>query len=199
MKERLRVVTGALRAQSFWLVLGATSAVVILVAFWTGRGALEGAAAWRERAADTARTEALAAEWVRELEPVAPAESAAWRASAEAVAERGIVTRDRVALMQTVAETAERLGLRDLGLNFVSADTIAGAVERELDGDVFEAAPYALSLSGITDTRTLVRLVDALPPQVELVRLDAVAVPEGIEARMLMLVFFAGREATDAR
>ena len=198
MSERRVAVLEALRAQSFWLVLVGTAAVVIGLAAWTGRSALARAEAWRERAEGTARAQALATRWTRELEEPTGAEAAAWEASAAAVAERGIGSQDRVALLQSVAEEAEALRVGDLVLDFVSADSLATPAARELEGSVFEPAPYALTLSGITDTGTLVRLVRRLPPQVEVVRLDAVAVPEGVEARLVMLVFLATGE-DDAR
>lgn len=191
MKQRREAVLEAVRAQSFWLVLGGTAAVLIGLALWSGRSALARAEAWQERAEGTARAEALARLWTRGLQASTPAERAAWAASAAAVAERGIGARDRVALLQEVAEEAEALGVQDLVLNFVDADSLAAPAERELEGSVFEPAPYALSLGGITDTGTLVRLVRRLPPQVEVVRVDAVAVPEGVEARLVMLVFLA--------
>lgn len=199
MRERLSALVDALGARAFWIVLGGTAAVLIGLAGWTGWTALERAEAWREQAATTARAEALVRLWTRELEPATAAESAAWQASAAAAAERGIEARDRVALLQAVAEEAEALGIDDLVLNFVPADTLDALADRELEGSVFEPAPFALTLSGIAETGTLLRLVHRLPPQVELVRLDAVAVPEGVEARLTMLVYLGTGANGDAR
>ena len=192
MNERLSAGLEAVRRQSFWLVLSGTTLLLVMLAAWIGRDALDRAEEWRERGAATARAEALAATWARRLESPTAAESRAWSASAAAVDERGIAVRDRVALMQALAEQAETLGIRDAVLNFVAADTLDMLVGRELEGTVFEPAPFALALSGTMSTATLVRLIQALPPQVEPVEVDAVAVPEGVEARLLMLVFLGG-------
>lgn len=189
MNERLAAALQPLRDRSFWLVLAGTTVGVIVLALWVGRDALARAGEWEDRAAQTARSEALATAWTRDLEEPTPAERRAWAASRTAVEERGIGARGRVALMQEVAQRAESLGVRDALLSFVAADTLEVVVDRELEGTVFEPAPFALRMTGITNTRTLARLVQTLPPQVELVRLDAVAVPEGVEARLLMLVF----------
>ena len=200
MNERLGTFVDALRQRSYWLVLTATAATLVLLAVWIGRDALARAAAWEARATTTGEAEALAATWRRDLEPPTDAEYRAWAESLEAVEQRGIGARDRVALMQGVAERAEALGIRDAVLNFVAADTLGGLVDRELEGSVFEPAPFALTFSGTMRTATLARLVEALPPQVELVGMDAVAIPEGIEARLLMLVFLGeGGGADGAR
>jgi hypothetical protein len=131
----------------------------------------------------------MLATWRRELVPPTPAESAAWRSSERAVRERGIDASDRLALLQLVAQRAEDLGIAGVDVNFISADTLDIPIGREVEDEVFDVAPYALSVRFVGDYDDVARFVGSLPPQVEVHQLGLAAGEEGVGARLLLAVF----------
>lgn len=193
MRERARaILTQAapwLQRHAFWLALPLAALAVIVTALVVGSMAAERAEAWGERHREARATAAIMEGWSRQLVPPTPAESASWRASARSARERGIEAADRVALMQRVAERAEGLGVGDVQVGFVRADTLQVHGVREVSGDIFELAPYALSLRFMADYATIARVMGALPPQVDVHRARLVGAGTGVDAELILLVY----------
>jgi hypothetical protein len=194
MKERFQEVLGELRPRvrrhAFWIALPLAILAVVLAAAVVRASAAERAAEWRERHREVSSTAEIVESWRQDMVPLVPAETIAWRASARAARERGIEAGDRIALMQVVAQRAEERGVADVRVGFVRSDTLRVREIREVSGDVFELAPYALSLRFLADYEATAAVVAALPPQVDVHRLELRSIDgDAVEADLLLVVY----------
>ena len=189
LRARLEAVGEAARARSFWIVLPLTTLAVVGVAGVTGSAALTRAESWRARAAELRATSATVETWREELVEPPPAESAAWGRSRRAARGLGIEPGDRIALMQVVAQRAEELGLADVSVGFVDADTLELETFREVGDAVFDAAPYALQLRVRAGYEAVGSLIGSLPPPVAVHRLRLSRDDQGVTAALTLVVF----------
>lgn len=178
-----------LRRRRFWVEIVAATLVVVVSALWVAGAAARRTEELRQRERQLARTLDLADRWVREFRPVTPAESAAWHRSQRQVAQRGIRSVDRVGLAQLVTQRAEELGIPDVGVAFVSADSLEAAPSRSVGDWTFQMAPYALAVEFTTGYDGVLSYVGSLPPQVEVRQLRLTRAPEGTHARFLLIVY----------
>jgi hypothetical protein len=189
-QEALAEVGPRARRHGFWIALPLAVLAVVVVAATIRASAAERAAEWQERYRAVRSTEVVVEDWRHELVPLAAEETIAWRVSARAARERGIEAGDRIALMQVVAQRAEELGVADVRVGFVRSDTLRVREIREVSGDVFEMAPYAVSLRFLADYPATARVVGALPPQVDVHRLRLTHLDGGeLEADLLLVVY----------
>lgn len=193
MKERIREtltrVGPLLRQHAFWIALPLATLAVVVAGVLVGAAAADRAEEWRDRHEATRATESVVERWAQGLVPMAAEETIAWRGSARAARERGIEAADRVALMQLVAQRTEELGVGDVRVGFIRSDTIDVPATREVSGDIFEMAPYAMTLRFLADYGAIARVVGALPPQVDVHRLWMERTDEGVEADIVLVVY----------
>lgn len=193
VRARLEAVWEAARQRSFWVVVPLAALGVVGVAGVVGSTALLRADAWRIRANEIRATGETVKAWREDLVAPPPAESAAWEQSRRAVRQLGIDDGDRIALMQLVAQRAEDLGLETAAIGFLPSDTLGIEVFREVDGQIFDPAPYALHVRLRAGYEGIGRFIGALPPQVGVHRLRATR-EEGSVLTDLVLVIFLGEE-----
>jgi hypothetical protein len=189
VRARLAGAVPQIRRHGFWLALPVATAAVVAAAILTASAAAGRSDAWRERHEEARSTDSVLEGWERGLVPPAAEESAAWRASARSARDRGIEAADRVALMHAVAERAEGLGVADVRVGFIRSDTIQPRGVREVSGDIFELAPYALWLRFRSDYPTVARVIGGLPPQVDVHRVELHEGEGDIEADLVLLVY----------
>ena len=193
IRARLELVWDAARRRSFWIVLPLVTVGIIGVAAVVGSTALLRADAWRIRANEVRATGETVEAWRTELVPPTPAESAAWERSQRLVRGRGIEGGDRIALMQLVAQRAEDLGIGAVSVAFAATDTLDINVFREVDGQVFDPAPYALQVRLRSGYGDLASFIGSLPPQVDVHRVTVTREGGGfVGAELVLVVFLAG-------
>ncbi len=178
-----------LRRRRFWVEIVAATLVVVVPALLVAGLAARRTAELRQRERQLARTVDLAERWVRGFQSATPAESAAWHRSERQVAQRGIRSVDRVGLAQLVTQRAEQLGIPDVGVAFVPADTLEPAPSRSVGDWTFQMAPFALLVEFTAGYRDVLSYVGSLPPQVEVRRLGLIRAPGGVHARFLLVVY----------
>lgn len=193
LKTRLATAAGATaagaRRHAFWIALPAATLGVVLVAAVVGSSALLRADEWQVRARELDATREVASTWREELVPPTTEEEVEWRSSEAAVRELGIDREDRLALLQTVAQRAEDLGISDVGVSFESAGALEATALREVGEAVFEVAPWAVGVRFLSDYRTVASFIGSLPPQVDVHRLRMGAIEGGVETELMLLVF----------
>jgi hypothetical protein len=189
IRERLEPVWEAARTRSFWIVLPVATLGVIGVAAVVGSTAMLRADAWRVRTNEIRATGETVEAWRQDLVEPPPAESAAWERSRAAVRRLGIEDADRIALMQEVAQRAEDLGLGTVSVSFIAADTLDIEVFREVDGVLFDPAPYALHVKVRAGYDGAASFVGSLPPQVEVHRLRMTRDAGGVLTDLVLAVF----------
>ncbi len=187
--DRLEAVWEAARARSFWIILPLATLAVIGVAGVVGSTAVLRADAWRIRANEVRATEQTVEAWRQDLVTPPPAESAAWESSRRAIRGMGIEGGDRIALMQLVAQRAEDLGLATVSVAFAASDTLGIDAYREVEGAVFEPAPYAVHVRLRADYAGIGSFIGSLPPQVDVQRLLVTRDTAGILTDLILVVF----------
>lgn len=192
VRARLEAVRDAAGRRSFWIVVPLAALGVVGVAAVVGSTALLRADAWRIRANEIRATSATVEAWRQDLVTPPPAESAAWERSRRAVRELGIDGGDRIALLQLVAQRAEDLGLETVSIGFLAADTLGIDVFREVDGQIFDPAPYALHVRLRAGYEGIGSFIGALPPQVDVHRLRVTREAAGALAELVLVAFLAG-------
>lgn len=193
LRARLGAAGEAARQRSFWIALTLATLGVMAVAAAVGSAALLRADAWESRANALRATDGAVAVWRRELVRSSPAESAAWRRSERAVRGRAIAPGDRLALMQLVAQRAEELGIGEVSVAFGAVDTLEIDAVREVDGRVFEPAPYVLQLRFRAAYGQVASFIGALPPAVDVHRLRTEGDgDDALETELVLVVFLAG-------
>lgn len=190
---RLERVWNAARQRSFWMVLPLVTVGIIGVAGVVGSTALLRADAWRIRTNEIRATGETVEAWRHDLVRPAAAESAAWERSRRMVRGRGIEGGDRIALMQLVAQRADDLGIGSVSVAFAATDTLDVEVFREVDGQVFEPAPYALNVRLRAGYGGVASFIGALPPQVDVHRMTMTESDDGgVSTELVLVVFLAG-------
>jgi hypothetical protein len=189
MKPSVAELLAGLRKRRFWAEIVAATLVVVVPAVLVASRSAHRTVELRQRERQLARTTNLADLWTRGFRSATPAESAAWHRSERQVAQRGIRSVDRVGLAQLVTQRAEELGIPDVGVTFVSADSLETAPARTVGEWTFRMAPYALVVEFTTGYDRVLSYVGSLPPQVEVRELRLRRTDGGVHARFLLVVF----------
>ncbi|HKJ93981.1 MAG TPA: hypothetical protein VJ957_12500, partial [Longimicrobiales bacterium] len=164
MKPSFAELLAGLRRRRFWVEIVAATLVVVVPAVLVAGVAAQRTLELRQRERQLTRTMTLADLWTRGFQSATPAESAAWHRSERQVAQRGIRSVDRVGLAQLVTQRAEELGIPDVGVGFVSADSLEAARSRSVGAWTFDLAPYALAVEFTTSYDAVLSYVGSLPP-----------------------------------
>lgn len=192
LRARIGAAREAVGTRSLWIVLPVAVVVVVGAAWLTGSAAVDRGDEWRTRTGELQATEATIESWRNELVRSTPPEREAWERSRRAARRLGIDGPDRIALMEQVAQRAESLGLVTEAVGFASTDTLALEAFREVDGRVFDPAPYAIQLRLRAGYGGVASLLGALPPQVALHRLRMSRDADGVLAELVLVVFVDG-------
>lgn len=106
--------------------------------------------------------------WVTQFEPASNEESAIWQGTASEVQSLGVKPTERLTLAQIVLRRAEDAGYGGAHLKFVPVDATTTSPARQVAGVTFNPANYTLQVSGSGSMATLGRLLETLPPAVQL-------------------------------
>jgi hypothetical protein len=132
--------------------------------------ALVGLRGWRTADAHSARSSELQEMlrvtdgWDRRLALATAAESLQWQASREAAGELSFDARDRLQLLELVGQRATAVGVPDARVEIINTP---GAVQLAVDGWRLDPVGFQLYLAVTADYWTIVALLGALPPMLE--------------------------------
>lgn len=159
------------RERRAWAEIFGPPAVLLILALWIGLPAYR---VKRAAAAERARVEraaSLATEMRRNFVSATPEETAEWQRTRAEVADFGTPSVRRLRLAQAVARLAEDAGIERVRVHVTPADSLAAASPRIVAGQQFSSS-YGLSLQGNGPVESGARVVEALPPSVEVQRLE---------------------------
>jgi hypothetical protein len=144
---------------------------LLIFAVWIGLPAYK---VKRDAAAERARVEGaatLATEMRRNFASTTPEETAEWQRTRAEVADFGTPSIRRLRLAQAVARLAEDAGIERVRVHVTPPDSLSSAQPRLIAGQQFTSG-YGLSLQGNGAVASAARLVEALPPSVEVQKLE---------------------------
>jgi hypothetical protein len=150
--------------------LGPPVALLIL-AVWIGLPAYRVKRAATAERARVERAATLATEMRRNFVSATPEETAEWQRTRAEVADFGTPSVRRLRLAQAVARLAEDAGVGRVRVHVTPADSLTAASPRIIAGQQFSSS-YGLSLQGNGAVESGARLVEALPPSVEVQKLE---------------------------
>lgn len=157
-----------------WVILGAATAIALLVAGAVRKVSIERAMEWENRRAELVRETEAAKAWLAAFQPPTPAESAAWRRSAAELASFSESNPDKLLAARLVAERAQAAGVRVERLSFLSPDSLEEAVPPAPEGAGISVAGWVLSVEAKGGAAELARFLANLPPGVALWQLQIV-------------------------
>lgn len=193
MKERLEAWGRRLRVDPRTARDAAVAAVLCVVLVIVGAAGWRSGAEQRRRGDDLRQTLAATRGWPERFRAAASAESAAWLGSAEAVRELGVESADRIALLQLISRRAADVGLPDARITLTAGRGEVGRDEVEWG---VTAADYGVFVQLRGDYWSVVALLGALPPMVEVRQVDLVRDAGVLIAELDLTVYrAAGPEA----
>lgn len=166
--ERIR---GYARERRGWADVLGVPVVMLILALWIG---LPAQRVKGDAAAERARVEraaSMASDMRRNFVAATPEETAEWQRTRAEVADFGTPSIRRLRLAQAVARLAEDAGVERVRVHVTPADSLTAAPPRIIAGQQF-ASSYGLSLQGNGAVASAARLVEALPPSVEVQKLE---------------------------
>lgn len=177
-------------ANGYALVISAVTIVTVIASAWVAIPAR------KERAllaAENNKLEALiksAGLWVTQFQPASNEESAIWQSTASEIAALGVKPSERLTIAQIVARRAEDAGYVGAHIKFIPPGAGANLPVRQVAGVSFNAAGYALQITGSGSLTTLNRFVESLPPAVELQAISLAGAADGGASTSITLSVF---------
>ena len=173
--QSARAALGRIRAffleRRAWAEVFGPPIVVLILAAWIGLPAYR---VKRDAAAQRSRVERaaiLATEMRRNFVSATPEETAEWQRTRAEIADFGTPAVRRLRLAQAVARLAEDAGVARVRVHVTPADSLLSVQPRVIAGQQFSSA-YGLSLQGNGAVESAATLVEALPPSVEVQKLE---------------------------
>lgn len=162
--------------------------VLAVAALLVGRTARERAEQYEQRAAALQRSLDTYDLWRRGYAPAAPAESAAWLESEQAMRDLGVTLGTRVALAELVARRAEEIGIPDVRVTAETSDTMVFA-PLSGGGWQLELGALVLAVEAHADLAALEEFLAALPPQVDARHVRAFGTDGGFRSHLLLITY----------
>lgn len=184
---RLAPALAFLRARRFWVESAAVTLAVAVAAYLVGASAQGRAAALEREAARLEQVGGAMDRWVRELQPPTPQESVAWRESEEALARLGGQAVTPLAVSHLLAQRAEEVGIRNLGIRLASEDSVTVPVPVSVGRWEVRAGDAAVVAEFSGDWASVIGFLGVLPPQVEVADVRVSEAEGRLRARFLLL------------
>jgi hypothetical protein len=170
-RASLEKVRAYARGRRAWAEMVGPPIALLILAVWIGLPAYR---VKRDAAAERARVEraaTLATEMRRNFVSATPEETAEWQRTRAEVADFGTPSIRRLRLAQAVARLAEDAGVERVRVQVTAPDSLSAAQPRRIAGQEFTSG-YGLSLQGNGAVESAARLVEALPPSVEVQKVE---------------------------
>ena len=170
-RAALNKARGFARERSAWAeMVGPPLALLILAIWiwWPAHSVKRDAATERTR---VERAASMATEMRRNFVSATPEETAEWQRTRAEVADFGTPSVRRLRLAQAIARLAEDAGVERVRVHVTPPDSLAAAEPRSIAEQQFSSS-YGLSLQGSGAVESAARLVEALPPSVEVQKLE---------------------------
>lgn len=162
---RLRPPLAWVRAHRKWIEGATLTLLGLLAAFSLGYAALSRASALSLQISELRQVEAGFDRWTSGLRPATPAESLAWRESEQTLRSLGAGSMEPLPLAQVVAQRAEEVGIPELRIRLISADSAAPVPPVELGGWRVQSGAEGLAVEFDGNMGDVVGFLGALPPQ----------------------------------
>lgn len=185
--SRLRPLLQSARERRFWLECAALTLLALLAAGAIGRSALARAEALETEASRGERIHQGLQRWTREIQWPTPAESLEWRASQDALAFFEGRAAEPLAVAHLVAQRAEEVGVGAVRIRLVPTDSITPPPAAPTGGWTIQPAQSAIVVEFSGEWSSVVSLLGALPPQVELMELRSTDDGDDVRTSVLLL------------
>lgn len=199
MKERLEDLRAAslthLRSAGSWLAahrssveLAVLTVLAVVAAYAVGSSSLEAAARYQQETRELTAVGAGAHRWATRLQPVAPAETAAWLESEQAVRTVGAEGTDPTTIARIVAARAEEAGISNLGMRLARPGELATPPRVEVGSWAISTGGSGVSVEFLGDWPSIMGFLASLPPQVGVGSVQVEPGPEFLlRARVILL------------
>lgn len=173
--EKARALVKRIRAygreRRAWAEVLGPPVVLLILAVWIGLPAYRVKSAAAAERARVERAASLATDMRRNFVSATAEESAEWQRTRAEVADFGTPSIRRLRLAQAVARLAEDAGIERVRVHVTPADSLTALPPRVVAGQQFSNS-YGLSLQGNGAVESGARLIEALPPSVEVQKLE---------------------------
>lgn len=180
------------RARRFWFVTVTVTVVSVLAWFLIGYGSLRQAADLRAEEERIAASLQQVDRWVAAFQPPTARESLTWKQSREALERLQEGAAEPATVAALLARRAQSLGITDVRMRF-SSDSSAVPPSRTLGAWTLAPQIPLLQVEVEATHGQIVAFVDALPPHVEVRRLEMTRRDTGIHARFEVVAYRAQR------
>jgi hypothetical protein len=170
-RAAMNKIRGFARERSAWAEMVGPPVALLILAIWIWLPARN---VKRDAAAERARVEraaSLATEMRRNFVSATPEETAEWQRTRAEVADFGTPSIRRLRLAQAIARLAEDVGVERVRVHVTPVDSVTAVQPRSIAGQQFTSS-YGLSLQGNGAVESAARLVEALPPSIEVQKLE---------------------------
>lgn len=147
-----------------WLVLGAVTALALMVASAIRLDSLGRAREERQRRAMVAQQIEAARSWLAAFEDPTSAESLAWRSSEVEMGRLSQAEPDRLAAARLVAERAQAAGIRTIRVKFLSPDSLEEALPSPPNSLPVTLADWVILVELESEPTAVALFLEDLPP-----------------------------------
>lgn len=188
IRSKVSPALAFLRAHRFWAECVAVTFLGIFAGFFVGENAQDRAVLLQREATRLQRVEAGMERWTSTLQPPIPAESVLWRQSEEALARLSVQAVTPLSVSRLLAERAEEIGIRDLGIRLASEDSVEVPLPVPAGRWEVRAGETALVAEFTGGWQSAISFLGVLPPQVEAAEMRVSPAGNGLfRARFLLL------------
>ena len=198
MKEKLRVdVSRALaklrptlswlRSHRLWVECATLTLLGLLAAFSLGYAALSRTSTLNERVADLQRIDAAFDRWTTQLQHPGTRERSSWRESEQSLRSLGAEAAEPLSLAQVVSQRAQEVGISELSIRLLSADSVAPIPSVQLGSWSVQAGSIGLVVEFDGNMGDVVGFLGALPPQAAVSNLQVTPTKGALHARIVLM------------
>lgn len=186
--EHIRPVGAWLAAHRPWVEWGVLSAMALIAAYALGSSGLSAAVRYDQEAQRLRAVAAGIDRWTSQIHPAAPAESAAWLESEQAIRTIDAEGADPTTIARIVAARAEEAGISDLAMRLLRPEELTPPPALEVGSWSIETGSSGVSVDFIGDWSSVIGFLGSLPPQVEVGRVEVTPGPDLLlRARVTLL------------
>ena len=181
------------RAHRFWFTTLSATLFLITAAFVLGYSSLRRSRALQAEEERLQQVRARVDGWISGFRAPSPAESLVWMGSERVLEELQAGAAEPAAVAALITERAERLGIEDVRVTLMAADSAPPPPDRALRGWTLTPRLPPLLVEFRAEFIPVIEFVDALPPHVEVKEVRLERQGARVHARFELIAYRAVR------